>query len=330
MRPSLPFGPKRAKLLHVKRFVLFVALAAVASGAAAPSAQRTAIVRPGVAIGGVGLGGLSSEEARNAISWWYNRPLRFVFYGKHWSVRPAALGASVDTNDAVRQVLKARRTDHLSLRVNVDPARIQRYVRALDGRLSVEAEDATATLAGLRPVITPGKPGLKLNRPETVGRIEAALAVARRPLLRPAAQTVAPSVTAGSFGAVVVIYRGSNELHLYRGSQPWRTFQVATGQAIYPTPLGDWHVVDMQRNPWWRPPDSPWAKGLKPIPPGPGNPLGTRWMGLDAAGVGMHGTPDAASIGYSASHGCIRMRIPDAEWLFAHVRIGTPVFIVSA
>jgi lipoprotein-anchoring transpeptidase ErfK/SrfK len=86
----------------------------------------------------------------------------------------------------------------------------------------------------------------------------------------------------------------------------------------------------MQRNPWWRPPDSPWAKGLKPIPPGPGNPLGTRWMGLDAAGVGMHGTPDAASIGYSASHGCIRMRIPDAEWLFGHVQIGTPVFIVGA
>ena len=45
--------------------------------------------------------------------------------------------------------------------------------------------------------------------------------------------------------------------------------------------------------------------------------------------VGIHGTPDAASIGYSASHGCIRMRIPDAEWLFQHVEIGTPVFIVD-
>ncbi|TML54648.1 MAG: L,D-transpeptidase, partial [Actinobacteria bacterium] len=45
---------------------------------------------------------------------------------------------------------------------------------------------------------------------------------------------------------------------------------------------------------------------------------------------GMHGTPDDASIGYSASHGCIRMHIPDAEWLFNQVRLGTPVFIVSA
>jgi lipoprotein-anchoring transpeptidase ErfK/SrfK len=314
----------------VKRFVLFVALAAIASGAAAPSAQRTAVVPPGVGIGGIRLGGLTSEEARNAITWWYNRPLRFAFNGKHWSVRPAALGATVDADDAVRQVLKARPTDHLALRLNVDAAHVQRYVRALDGRLSYDPVDATATLSGLRPVIEPGRTGLELNREKTVARIQAALAVARRPQLRPAARTVAPAVTSGNFGAVVVIYRGSNELHLYNGSRPWRTFQVATGQAVYPTPVGSWHVVDMQRNPWWRPPDSEWAKGLKPIPPGPGNPLGTRWMGLDAAGVGMHGTPDAASIGYSASHGCIRMRIPDAEWLFAHVRIGTPVFIVAA
>src|SRR6476619_2766439 len=109
-----------------------------------------------------------------------------------------------------------------------------------------------------------------------------------------------------------------------------RMFGVATGQSAYPTPLGIWHVVVKWRNPWWYPPNSPWAKGEKPVPPGPGNPLGTRWMGLSASGVGIHGTPDDASIGYSASHGCIRMHISDAEWLFNHVNIGTTVFVVSA
>jgi lipoprotein-anchoring transpeptidase ErfK/SrfK len=318
------------KILHVKRFLLFVVLAGIASGAAAPSAKRAAIVPNGVSIGGVKVGGLNSEQARSAISWWYNRRLRFAFFEKRWSVRPAALGASVDADWAVQEVLKARPGEHLSLRVNVDEGRIRRYVRALDARLSVPAEDATATLAGLRPVIHPGKPGLALSLPKTRQRVESALALAYRPLVRPAAKTVAPSVTRNGFGAVVVIYRGSNELHLYRGDRGWRTFGVATGQAIYPTPTGTFSVVDKQRNPWWRPPDSDWAKGLKPIPPGPGNPLGTRWMGISAPGVGMHGTPDAASIGYSASHGCIRMQIPDAEWLFDHVRLGTPVFIVNA
>jgi len=287
-------------------------------------------VPAGVSIGGVRVGGITSEQARSAISWWYNRRLLFAFNGKHWSVKPAALGASVDVDASVQEVLKAQPGQHLELRVNVEENRITRYVRALDGQLSVPAEDASASLVGLRPVVQPGKTGIALNLRETRLRIESALAIANRQVVRPVGKTIAPSVTSGDFGAVVVIYRGSNELHLYNGERPWRTIPVATGQAIYPTPTGSWHVVDKQRDPWWRPPDSPWAKGLKPIPPGPGNPLGTRWMGLDAAGVGMHGTPDAASIGYSASHGCIRMRIPDAEWLFDHVRIGTPVFIVTA
>ena len=109
-----------------------------------------------------------------------------------------------------------------------------------------------------------------------------------------------------------------------------RRLGVATGTWEYPTPLGTFAVVDKQYNPWWYPPSSEWARGLKPVPPGPGNPLGTRWMGLSVYGVGIHGTPDAASIGYSASHGCIRMHIWDAEWLFEQVQLGTPVVIVSA
>ena len=107
-----------------------------------------------------------------------------------------------------------------------------------------------------------------------------------------------------------------------------KVFGVATGQPAYPTPLGRFTIVSKQLNPWWYPPASDWARGLSPVPPGPGNPLGTRWMGLSVPAVGIHGTPDAASIGYSASHGCIRMQIPDAEWLFEHVSEGTTVFIV--
>jgi lipoprotein-anchoring transpeptidase ErfK/SrfK len=314
----------------VKRFLLLVAVAAVASAAAAPSAKRPALVPQGVSIGGVRIGGLTAERARSGIRWWYNRRIHFVFRGKRWGVRPAALGASVDLDDATERALKASAGQRLALRVNVDQRRISRYVRGLDARLSIPAQDATASLAGLQPVIQEGKWGLKLNVARTMQRLNAALAVAVRPIVRVSSRPVAPTVTRDGFGPVIVIHRGSNELFIYDGERPWRTIPVATGQAIYPTPLGEWSIVDMQRDPWWRPPNSDWAKGLKPIPPGPGNPLGTRWMGLSAPGVGMHGTPDAASIGYSASHGCIRMRIPDAEWLFNQVHIGTPVFIVAA
>ena len=127
-----------------------------------------------------------------------------------------------------------------------------------------------------------------------------------------------------------MIRRESKRLFLYRGEALWRSFRVATGQAAYPTPIGRFTIVTKQRNPWWYPPQSDWAKGLEPVPPGPGNPLGTRWMGLSAPLVGIHGTPDSASIGYSASHGCVRMLIPEVEWLFERVDVGTPVFIVPA
>jgi lipoprotein-anchoring transpeptidase ErfK/SrfK len=122
--------------------------------------------------------------------------------------------------------------------------------------------------------------------------------------------------------------RESKRLLLFSDVKLIREFGVATGQAAYPTPLGTYEIATMQRDPWWYPPPSPWAKNADPVPPGPGNPLGTRWMGLSAPYIGIHGTPDAASIGYSASHGCIRMRIPDAEWLFQRVDVGTPVFII--
>ena len=144
------------------------------------------------------------------------------------------------------------------------------------------------------------------------------------------AKTTPAKVTRGDFGAVIVIHRAANRLDLFNGMRYWREFGVATGQTTYPTPLGHFQIVVKWRDPWWYPPASPWAKGQKPIPPGPGNPLGTRWMGLSAPGVGIHGTPQSSSIGYSVSHGCIRMLIPQAEWLFEQVDVGTPVYIVAS
>jgi hypothetical protein len=126
----------------------------------------------------------------------------------------------------------------------------------------------------------------------------------------------------------ITIDRGTNKLTLYRLDKVVKVYGVATGAAEFPTPAGEFEIVDMQKNPTWTPPDSDWAKGEKPIPPGPNNPLGTRWMGLDVPAVGIHGTNNPASIGYSVSHGCIRMAIPDVEDLFERVEIGTPVTIV--
>jgi len=135
------------------------------------------------------------------------------------------------------------------------------------------------------------------------------------------------SMALNALSGQIIVDLGDLHLYLYRDGKLVRSYSVAVGQPAYPTPTGTYAVVNMQMNPTWLPPNSDWAKDAKPIPPGATNPLGTRWIGTSAPGVGIHGTPDDASIGSYASHGCIRMHIPDAEDLYARVVIGMPVII---
>ena len=118
------------------------------------------------------------------------------------------------------------------------------------------------------------------------------------------------------------------KLYLYSEGKVVKTYGVAVGMPQYPTPKGNFYVISKVYHPTWTPPPSPWAAGAEPVPPGPGNPLGTRWIGLSTPSVGIHGTPQDYSIGTAASHGCIRMHISQNEQLFELVYIGTPVSIV--
>jgi lipoprotein-anchoring transpeptidase ErfK/SrfK len=292
------------------------------------SAPQT--IAPGVTIGGVEVGDLTADEARAAITSSFDRPLLLLVLRHRLAIRPARLGARAAVRDAVARALVAAPGTALKLPVKLSRTATGRYLAYLARHFDRKPVDAQLLLRRLQPFVTRQRPGRALRRERSMAGIFTALTTNSRAPVRVRFREVAPRVTRRSIGPVIVIRRGSNRLYLYDGVRPWRVFGVATGQSIYPTPLGRWSIVVKWRNPWWYPPSSTWARGQKPIPPGPGNPLGTRWMGLSASGVGIHGTPNDSSIGYSASHGCIRMHIPDAEWLFNHVNIGTTVFIVSA
>jgi lipoprotein-anchoring transpeptidase ErfK/SrfK len=296
-----------------------------------PKPKPTPKVLPhGVTIGGIHVGGLAPRAAYAVVRAAFDAPLVLVVGTHRIEVKPAALGAVAYAKNAVSRARFASPGTAVPLGVNVDGSKVRREVATLAKRFNREAVDSTLLLRNLQPYITKGAAGKHLAAKRSFEQILLALRQTRRADVVLPYEDVAQEVTRSSFGPVIVIRRGSNQLYLYNGMKPWRTFTVATGQAIYPTPLGKFDVVVKWKDPWWYPPDSPWAKGAKPIPPGPGNPLGTRWMGLSAPGVGIHGTPDPASLGYSASHGCIRMYIPYAEWLFDHVEVGTPVYIVPA
>src|SRR5437588_1692203 len=291
------------------------------------TAQRIAA---GVTVGGVAVGGMTPTDAYTAVRNAFERPL-VILVGKHrLTVSPEKLGAVAYALKAIDRASTAAPGTAIKLDVAVSRRKVSAYVNRLAHQFDRAPVDAQLSLRRLKPWLSPSRTGVSLRQKPAVRLIVAALTANRRTPIRLRQTAVAPKVTRANFGPVIVIRRSSNRLSLYRGMREWRLFAVATGQNTYPTPLGRFQIVVKWRNPWWYPPNSPWAAGEKPIPPGPGNPLGTRWMGLSAPGVGIHGTPNDGPIGYAVSHACSRMHIPAAARLFDRVRSGTPVYIVAA
>src|SRR6266545_2826878 len=283
----------------------------------------------GVTVGGVPVGTLLPADAAKQIRLYFASPLKLRLGARVFTANPNVLAAP-RISKALARARGAKPFANLPLGVVVRAARVRAFAASLARKVEQPPVSSRLLLRNFKPYLTPEKPGLTLMQAETVKAVAKALRLnIREPMKLRTKQTPA-ELTRTSFGPVIVIHRGGNRLYLYAGMRLNRLFPVATGQSVYPTPLGSFAIVVKWRNPWWYPPNSPWAQGEKPIPPGPNNPLGTRWMGLSAPGVGIHGTNNDASIGYSVSHGCIRMHVSDAEWLFNHVDIGTPVFIVAA
>jgi lipoprotein-anchoring transpeptidase ErfK/SrfK len=318
---------KRVSLL----LSILAGLAVAGVLASAPSAADPPAAIPlGVTIGGVQVGGLTPEAAVTAVQQGFETPLELQLGSTHILVTPVVLGATPVVDKAIERALTAEPNSAIPLGVTVVPGAPAAFVATLAKRYDRPAADARLFLRQLRPWLSKEQAGLKLDRRSAVRDVATAVATGIRTGITLTQVKVRPKVTRANFGPVIVIRRKSNKLFLYNGMRYQRLFLVATGQHQYPTPLGRFTIVVKWKNPWWYPPNSPWAQGQDPIPPGPGNPLGTRWMGLSASGVGIHGTPSDGSIGYSVSHGCIRMHIPQAEWLFNHVEIGTTVFIVAS
>jgi lipoprotein-anchoring transpeptidase ErfK/SrfK len=152
------------------------------------------------------------------------------------------------------------------------------------------------------------------------------LVVARMERIRPAVTIADLKRRAGVF---ISVDRGTRKVRVFKGLKRIRMFTVAVGAAGYDTPAGMHRVGFKQRNPPWHAPNRPWAGELagQTIPAGdPRNPLKAAFISI-GGGVGFHGTANLASIGTAASHGCIRMRVPDVLDLFRITPVGTPVKI---
>ena len=326
---------KRSGLVLTLLLASALAAAAVSRADTPPPADTTtttasATIADGVMLGSVAVGGMTADVAAAAVHAAFWQPVVLRSGATTVKLDPTLVGLNVPVDLAVAKALAAAPGTTFALRGIVDQKQLSTFVAHLAQRFAKKAVPGRLLLRANRPVVLQPVVGQVLKQRVAAAEITSELARGIRAPIALPFKLLKPAANSTAGGPVIVIRRVSNLLTLYDGSRYVRQFKVATGQSIYPTPLGVFHIVVMWKNPWWYPPPDPWAKGKKPTPPGPGNPLGTRWMGISAPGVGIHGTPEPQSIGYSLSHGCIRMLIPSAEWLFDHVTIGTPVYIVAS
>jgi lipoprotein-anchoring transpeptidase ErfK/SrfK len=121
----------------------------------------------------------------------------------------------------------------------------------------------------------------------------------------------------------VVVSIPDRKLALVDGDQVVSVYPVAVGAPVSPSPVGTFTIVTRVTNPTYYRPG-------RVIAPGANNPIGTRWIGLNIKGFGIHGTDDPRSIGFARSHGCIRLRNEDVEQLFDRLRAGDVVELHDA
>jgi len=116
----------------------------------------------------------------------------------------------------------------------------------------------------------------------------------------------------------ILVSLADRKLAVVEDDKVVKIFEVAVGARVSPSPVGTFQIANCIADPTW------YGKG-KVVPPGKGNPIGTRWLGLSLKGYGIHGTNVPSSIGHAASHGCIRMRNREVEQLFKMVQVGDSV-----
>jgi lipoprotein-anchoring transpeptidase ErfK/SrfK len=210
---------------------------------------------------------------------------------------------------------------------------INRFVRHVAHAVDREARDATVEPSADSLEVVAAKNGRKLRDHMLTGQLEAAV------LNADADHTIAahthytkPEVTtkevASAYPSYLTLDRSTFTLRLWKHLKLAKTYTVAVGQEGLETPEGLYAIQEKEENPTWHVPESSWAGSLagQDIPPGPSNPIKARWMGI-FEGAGIHGTEETWSLGSAASHGCVRMSIPDVEELYDQVEVGTPIYI---
>jgi len=340
---------------------VLLALAGIAVSGAGASAyfwdrSRADVIAHGVTIGGVAVGGLHAAQARALLEARFaarlRRPVELVRGARTFTVHPTSTGLKLDVgrmvDDAVaasragglyarvrRAILQKRLAVSIPLRASLSQPQLSLVAGRVAGVIDKPAHSARLVpkplAVGIR--VSASRWGVSVNQPKLISELTNALTAFNGPReLAIPVQPVRPKLglygLSRRYSTYILVSRETFTLRLFKHLKLVKTYRIAVGRSGLETPAGEYAIDDKQINPSWHVPLSSWAGDLagRIIPPGPDDPIKARWLGF-FNGAGIHGTEEISSIGTAASHGCIRMTIPDVEDLYPRVPLRTPIYV---
>jgi lipoprotein-anchoring transpeptidase ErfK/SrfK len=333
--------------------IVVLVLGAVGAAYAYDSSHKDEIAE-GITIGGVDVGGMTEDQAEAKLERKLLKPLRETlkvrFDGETWKLKGkklkvhADLGLSIEeaverSQDGgfpgrlVRYVSGEEVEDSIRPHLTYSEKAINRFVRHVADEVGQEPQNASVEASGDSLQVVSGQEGRKLRDNLLTDELKAAvLSGDATRTVKAHVHATQPEVTkeevASEYPSYLTLDRGTYTLRLWKDLKLAKTYTVAVGQEGLETPEGLYEIQAMEENPTWYVPESDWAGDLagQVIPPGPSNPIKARWLAI-YEGAGIHGTEETSSLGTAASHGCVRMSIPDVEELYDQVEVGTPIYI---
>jgi lipoprotein-anchoring transpeptidase ErfK/SrfK len=316
--------------------------------------QVTKKIADGVTVNGIEVSGLTPAQARSKLEASLleplSQPVSVRYKGRRFTLTPEKARVAVDIDGSVdgamavstdgnlftrtwREVRGRELDARVEAEIDYSEDAVRSIVRRVERRLEIEARDASVDLESGKVDPTPEREGLDVRAARLRKDIRSELVdMGETRIARVKTRVVEPKVTtkdlAEKYPAVILINRGGFQLSLYKNLKLAKTYPIAVGQVGLETPAGLYNIENKAVNPAWHVPNSDWAGSMAGtvVPPGPSNPIKARWMGI-YAGAGIHGTDATGSIGTNASHGCVRMLIPDVVELYDQVPVGAPVYI---
>lgn len=344
--------------MRSRRFIIIAAFVAVllvgAVGAYAYDSSQRDTIADGIVVGGVELGGLKAAAARDKLADGLHRelarPVVVTFRRERFALSPRVARVRARYAQMVDEALAASRTGSIFARVSrgvtgggvderfrarivFDRRAVDRFVENTARALDQPARDATISYSGSSLGEVAGQDGVTVDRRRLRRAVERELRTvsgarevkAPTRLVRPAVST---AELAKQHPTVITVDRANFKLYLWKDLKVAKEYTVAIGQVGLDTPAGLYTIQNKAVDPVWSVPNSAWAGDLAgtTVPPGPSNPIKARWMGI-FDGAGIHGTDAEYSLGTAASHGCVRMAIPDVIELYDLTPVETPIYI---